>query len=170
MRAIQPIILMVIVLNSYSLSASPKDTPQSLATVNIQIEGAQATVEVADTEATREKGLMFRDKLPPDHGMLFVFESEQPLSFWMKNTWIPLSIAFIDREFRVIDTQEMKPPLSVMDLKVETYVSKRPALLALEMNPGWFSKHKINEGARLKIKEPIRSSLLRRLYERSSRQ
>ena len=123
--------------------------------------GAQKiTAWIADDDSRREQGLMFIEKLPDDMGMLFVFEKLQPLSFWMKNTVMPLSIGFFDQNGVLIDIHEMKVASSLMDLRPPTYGSRAPALFALEMNAGWFSRHKIKIGSRLTAPGPVRSPLL----------
>ena len=83
---------------------------------------------------------MHRDSLAPDHGMLFVYEQEEHLSFWMKNTLIPLSIAFIDAAGKIVDIQDMMP------LSEESKKSAYPARYALELNQGWFEKHGVRTG------------------------
>ncbi|HQL81638.1 MAG TPA: DUF192 domain-containing protein [Spirochaetota bacterium] len=100
--------------------------------------------EMADTEDLRLTGLMHRSALGADDGMLFVFENEQMLHFWMKNTSIPLSIAYIDKNGRIIDILDMKP----FDISI-TYPSSRKARYALEMNRGWFGNNNIMTGCKL---------------------
>lgn len=97
-------------------------------------------VEVARTEREKAKGLMFRESLGKDEGMLFIYDREEMLSFWMKNTRIPLSIAFIDQQGRIVDIQDMEP------FSLRTRVSARPAQYALEVNQGWFKKNGIDVG------------------------
>ena len=97
-------------------------------------------VEISNTEKKRAAGLMFRDKLAENRGMLFIFEQERPLMFWMKNTTIPLSIAFINSKGLIVDIQDMKPMTS------DGYVSRFPGIYALEVNQGWFKKHSIRIG------------------------
>ncbi len=104
---------------------------------------------IADTDDSRAEGLMYITKLPPNTGMLFVFNQELPLSFWMKNTLIPLSIGFLDSKGTLVDVQEMVPASSMVQVEVPTYQSRKPALYALEMNKGWFSIHKVKTGAKL---------------------
>jgi uncharacterized membrane protein (UPF0127 family) len=104
---------------------------------------------VADDEDRRSQGLMFIEKMPESTGMLFVFDSERPLGFWMKNTLIPLAIGFFDANGVLIDIQEMKVASSIMEVSPPSYQSEGPALFALEMNTGWFAKHKIKTGSRL---------------------
>jgi uncharacterized membrane protein (UPF0127 family) len=101
-------------------------------------------VEIAQDPESLEKGLMFRRNLPENQGMLFVFPYERILSFWMRNTYIPLDIAFIDAEGRIIDIQYMEP----LD-ESRQYVSSGPALYALEVNHGWFERHGIDLGTKV---------------------
>ncbi len=111
-------------------------------------------VEVADTVASRARGLMYRTGLPEYAGMLFVFESPQRLAFWMKNTWIPLSIAFIGADWRIVDIQDMDPPPPGGEIPI--YVSRQEAQYALEVNQGFFARHGIGVGARV-VYRPGRS-------------
>jgi uncharacterized membrane protein (UPF0127 family) len=113
-------------------------------------------VEIADTEAEREKGLMYRTTLAENRGMLFVYPDEGTLVFWMKNTLIPLSIAFMDSEDRILDIQTMKPvglEQTVPDAKLPRYVSAKPAQYALEVNRGFFKEHGVKVGDRAKLPE-----------------
>jgi uncharacterized membrane protein (UPF0127 family) len=98
------------------------------------------SAEIAATEATRTTGLMNRFSLQPDHGMLFVFKQPQPLAFWMKNTYIPLSIAFIGADGRILNIEDMAPRTET------THPSRGPALYALEMKKGWFADHGVVPG------------------------
>ncbi len=91
---------------------------------------------------------MYRDSLPENHGMLFVFDREQPLAFWMKNTKIPLSIAFLNKDFVIVDIQDMEP------FSEKTHISAVPAMYALEVNQGFFRKHGIEVGDTLKFVLP----------------
>jgi len=108
----------------------------------LHIDDIRLNVEIAQDPESLEKGLMFRRKLPEDQGMLFVFPYEHVLSFWMRNTYIPLDIAFIDASGKVIDIQYMEP----ID-ESKHYVSSGPALYALEVNGGWFARHQLGVGA-----------------------
>lgn len=109
------------------------------------------TVEVARTEQEHARGLMFREKLAKDEGMLFVFENESIREFWMKNTLIDLDIGYFDKNNKLIDIQQMKAVTSIMQTDLPTYPSKKPAQYALEMTKGWFKKNKIEEGAQFKF-------------------
>jgi uncharacterized membrane protein (UPF0127 family) len=104
-------------------------------------------VEVADDLAEQAKGLMYRTTLGENRGMLFVYPDERELSFWMKDTLIPLSIAFIDSERRIIDIQDMKP----LDDEPPHYVSAEPAQYALEVNQGFFEKGGVKVGDRVDV-------------------
>lgn len=126
-------------------AASPVLLPAHFGEVALQ-------VELARSDQEQQKGLMFRKSMPADQGMLFVFEKEQRLGFWMKNTYLPLSIAFLNSEFEIVDIQDMMP------LDENTHVSVSPALYALEMNQGWFRQHKIEVGAKLEIRLPAEPS------------
>lgn len=116
----------------------------------IRLARQKITAEIADTPQARERGLMFRTELKDGHGMLFVFEEERVLGFWMKNTLIPLSIGFFDANKSLIDVQEMEPA-SPAELRPRSYQSARPAKYALEMPKGWFSARKIPMGAKLVV-------------------
>ncbi len=105
------------------------------------------TVEVADTVETRARGLMYRTHLPEYAGMLFIFEAPARLAFWMKNTRIPLSIAFIDPRWRIVDIQDMDPPPPGGGVPV--YLSRQEAQYALEVNQGFFRRHGIGVGAQV---------------------
>jgi uncharacterized membrane protein (UPF0127 family) len=112
-----------------------------LPTTSLSINGNKLTAEVATTTATRATGLMNRFSLKPDHGMLFVFRYPQPLSFWMKNTYVALSIAYIDERGKIIDILDMAPQTESLN------PSSGPALYALEMKKGWFKDKGIAVGA-----------------------
>jgi uncharacterized membrane protein (UPF0127 family) len=97
-------------------------------------------VEVAQTPEERSYGLMGRNHLGKDEGMLFIFETEDYHGFWMKDTLLPLSIAFISKDGRIVWVTDMKP------LTLDSHVPPRPILYALEMNKGWFSFHGVKVG------------------------
>jgi uncharacterized protein len=112
-----------------------------LPTATLTIGAHKLTAEIARTPEQQMVGLMNRFSLKPDHGMLFVYERPGALSFWMKNTYIPLSIAFIGADGRIVNIEDMRP------LREETHWSKGPALYALEMKKGWFAERGIGPGA-----------------------
>ena len=107
-------------------------------------------VEFAQTEVQQQKGLMYREKLPDDEGMLFLFDYERTLGFWMKNTYIDLDIAYIDKNFKIVDIQLMKST-TPLQVEIPSYPSKKPAQFALEMNKNWFHKHKFKVGDQITI-------------------
>ncbi|MGZ3535948.1 MAG: DUF192 domain-containing protein [Thermodesulfobacteriota bacterium] len=113
---------------------------QTVLKVPLYIGQNEIWVEVAKTPEERSHGLMERKHLGKDEGMLFIFETEDYHGFWMKNTFIPLSIAFIEKHGRIIWITDMKP------LKLDSHVPPQPILYALEMNKGWFSSHGIKVG------------------------
>jgi uncharacterized membrane protein (UPF0127 family) len=123
-------------LMGLALQASATELPQRTLTIGEH----KLSVEVASTPGTRETGLMNRFSLQPDHGMLFVFEAPQPLAFWMKNTYIPLSIAFVDRSGRILNIEDMRPQDEA------THWSNGQALYAIEMRRGWFAAKGIAAG------------------------
>jgi uncharacterized protein len=96
--------------------------------------------EVASTPQTRAQGLMFRREMAQQHGMLFVFTQDAPHCMWMKNTLIPLSVAFLDETGRIINVEEMKPQTE------DNHCARQPARYALEMNPGWFAQRGLKRG------------------------
>lgn len=108
--------------------------------------GKSLSVEVAQSSSDRQKGLMGRTELKENTGMLFVFKRPQQLSFWMKNTYIPLSIGFFDENKKLFDIQKMEPVKSVMDQDVKHYRSRGRAKYALEVNQGWFARNGIKKG------------------------
>lgn len=123
-----------------AVPAAAVDLPK----VPLTIGTHKVTAEVAATPEERATGLMNRFSLQPDSGMLFVFERSEPLAFWMKNTFIPLSIAFISADGKIINIEDMKPQSE------ESHWSKGPALYALEMKKGWFAERGIGPGAVVK--------------------
>jgi uncharacterized membrane protein (UPF0127 family) len=125
--------------------------PEPLPTVPLTINGHKIVVEVAATPERRALGLMNRFSLQPDHGMIFVFERPEPQGFWMKNTFIPLSIAFVAADGRIINIDEMQPH------DESTHLSRAPALYAIEMRKGWFTERGVRSGDVVKgLPEPKR--------------
>jgi hypothetical protein len=114
--------------------------------VPIRVGGIEIQVEIADSEAERSRGLMFRESLPENQGMLFVYDTQrETLGFWMRNTLIPLDIAYADREGRIVDIRQMEPR------DERTVSSAAPAMYALEMNQGWFEKNGVRVGDRIEF-------------------
>jgi len=100
--------------------------------------------ELASTFPDRMQGLMYRERLAQNSGMLFVFDASEVQCMWMKNTRIPLSVAFVDETATIINIEDMQPHTEV------SHCSKRPARYALEMERGWFAARGIQPGAKLR--------------------
>ena len=124
--------------------------PFELPTVQVVVKGRVLTIELAITPEARSCGLSLRDSLPENRGMLFVYAEPEILTFWMKNTRMPLSIAFIDTAGRIVSIQKMNPfPLTTV------YASPVPSLYALEVNQGWFEENGVGVGDVLEFNLPI---------------
>ncbi len=107
-------------------------------------------VELAESPDQQEKGLMFRKKLSDDQGMLFIFTDEKLTSFWMKNTLVPLSIGYFDKDKTLLEILDMEPA-SPIDNSPPLYSNKKPAKFALEVPKGWFQRKKIKVGDKFKF-------------------
>jgi uncharacterized membrane protein (UPF0127 family) len=103
-------------------------------------------LEVMDTPATRERGMMYRTSLAEDHGMLFVFPDEVEHAFWMKNTLIPLDMVFIAGDGRIVGIQADASPLTTASRSVG-----KPSRYVLEVNGGWAARHGIRAGDRIEL-------------------
>lgn len=109
----------------------------------LTVEGHKVTVEVAHTEPARTQGLMHRRMLPEQRGMLFVFDRIDRHAMWMMNTYVPLSVAFLDARGVIINIADMAPHTT------NAHGAAQPAKYALEVNQGWFRKRGIGPGARV---------------------
>ncbi|WP_284077652.1 DUF192 domain-containing protein [Herbaspirillum aquaticum] len=127
------------------LSTAGAQTPQvrKFATTQLNIGIHLIKAEVAQTEAEREQGLMFREKMGDNEGMLFLFGQPAGVCMWMKNTLIPLSVAFMDEKGVIINIEEMK------EQTLDSHCAKRAAVYALEMNKGWFKQKNIKPGTKI---------------------
>src|ERR1700693_874363 len=119
-------------------------TPFGLKTAELKISNQPITAEIADTPQASENGLMFRDSLPEDHGMLFIFDQPKKASFWMKNTKIPLSIAYIDSNGKILEIKSMNP----LDETIVPSNSEEVAY-ALEVSQGWCARHGVSPGTKI---------------------
>jgi uncharacterized membrane protein (UPF0127 family) len=127
-----------------ALAAAAQPGPQSLATTRLNAGIHNIEAEVAQTPEERATGLMFRREMGASHGMLFAFEPPaQRRCFWMKNTLLPLSIAFLADDGTVVNVADMQPQTT------ESHCSLEAVRYALEMNQGWFAKRGIGRGSRL---------------------
>ncbi|NIK53819.1 DUF192 domain-containing protein [Xanthomonas arboricola] len=120
----------------------------------VELAGTRYQVELAQNDADRAKGLMFRDAMADDHGMLFVHDRQEPLAYWMKNTKIALDILYFDNERRLVSQQRDVPPCSAGDA-CPPYPSKRPARYVLELNAGQAARLNLQDGASLTLSPDI---------------
>jgi uncharacterized protein len=137
------------VAGSALVPAAAQEPQTDLPRVRLSAGMYQIDAQVAYTPDQRMIGLMFRKEMPQHEGMLFVFDQPSEQCFWMKNTLLPLSAAFIDDNGTVVNVEEMKPQT------LDSHCSARPVRYVLEMNQGWFSKKGIKPGAKLNG-EPFR--------------
>lgn len=100
--------------------------------------------EVARTPLQQQTGMMFRTEMGPNEGMLFVFDEVAPRCFWMKNTLLPLSIAYIADDGSIVNVAEMKPRSE------QSHCSEKPVRFALEMNAGWFARKGLLSGSKIR--------------------
>ncbi|AMJ56137.1 MULTISPECIES: DUF192 domain-containing protein [Stenotrophomonas] len=112
----------------------------------VELAGTRYHVELAQNDETRARGLMFREQMDADRGMLFVHDREEPQAYWMKNTKIPLDILYFDSQRRLVGQQRDVPPCSAGDM-CPPYPSFNPALYVLELNAGQAAKLKLEDGA-----------------------
>ncbi len=117
--------------------------------IGVVINNKRFNFELSATSEQRKAGLMYRKELEKDGGMLFVFPGEMPLHFYMHNTIIPLDIAFINSNREIVDIKQMKP------LDLTTISSSKPALMALEVNRGFFDRHKIQVGDKIELQQAV---------------
>lgn len=122
---------------------SAQDAPQKLRSIPLTAGMHVIQAEVAITPEQRAIGLMHRKEMPTNNGMLFVFEEAQQQCFWMRNTLLPLSIAFVADDGTVVNIADMKP------LDETSHCSAKPVRYALEMNKGWFAKRGVKAGSKL---------------------
>jgi len=116
---------------------------------SVEIGGKHFKVEIADTRDKQALGLMFRESMAADHGMLFIFPTEAPRSFWMKNTRIPLDIMYFDEDFELVSISADTPPCRVS--RCPSYPSVAPAKYVLELNAGTASELGVGVGDRLVV-------------------
>lgn len=124
------------------LAAGPARA-QSFPQIDLSIGIHRIETEVASTLETRMQGLMFRQAMADNHGMLFVFPEAQRHCMWMRNTLIPLSVAFLDEKGAIINVEDMQPRTE------NNHCAAKPARYALEMNLGWFKRRGFGPGASL---------------------
>lgn len=121
----------------------------------LQIDNQTVNVEVANTSAERREGLMYRRNLPENHGMLFVYPDEDKRSFWMKNTYIPLDIIFVDSNGEVINIEQADPEPNTSDENLKRYRSESPAKYVIEVKQGFSREHNITPGSKVVFGEEL---------------
>lgn len=123
----------------------------------VELKGHHYIVEVADDNTERSRGLMFRDDMAADHGMIFIHDAEEPQAYWMKNTKIPLDILYFDHNRKLVSAQRNVPPCSLGD-QCPPFASEGPALYVLELNAGQAEAIGLNPGDELKFGPGIPTS------------
>jgi uncharacterized membrane protein (UPF0127 family) len=123
----------------------------------VELDGHRYDVEVADDDAERQRGLMFRDEMAADHGMLFVHDTQEPQAYWMKNTRIPLDILYFDDARKVVSQQRDVPPCSAGD-RCPPYPSAAPARYVLELNAGEAARIGLKDGDELRFGPDIHTA------------
>lgn len=114
----------------------------------VELGGQRFMVEIADDDSERARGLMFRESMDENRGMLFIHDEQQPLAYWMKNTKLALDILYFDKERRLVSQQRDVPPCSLGN-RCPPYPSQAPAIYVLELNAGEAAKLGLKDGARL---------------------
>ncbi len=135
--AISPLLVSI---GFFSAPAPAKEPTATTATINLSINGHAVKAELATDDAGRQKGLMFRTHMGKNEGMLFVFSQVAYHAMWMKNTLIPLSVAYMDDSGKIVSIHEMEPQTEI------SHQAEGPVRYALEMNAHWFSNNKIKPG------------------------
>jgi len=126
--------------------------PDTPTTYKLAINGKYIKAELADNEQARARGLQYRTSLAPDHGMLFAYAEETMMHFWMKDTSIPLSIAFIKSDGVILEIHDMEP------FSLENISSAEPTQYALETARGWFKENQIKAGDKVVLPPAIEDS------------
>ena len=153
MPAMPRLTLSLLVLLALAVGCQKRGPNSGLPTVDMRIGSETYTLEVANTDATRQRGLMERDAMPADHGMIFVFGETRELTFWMKNTRIALEILYLDEAGRVVSIHEMKP------YDRSSVSSDGPAKYAIELNLGQVKKAGVKPGDVLQIPASAREAV-----------
>ena len=135
--------LLALVCSLVTSAAWPQGEPQNLAATTLKVGMHSIRAQLAITPQQRQIGLMHRREMPSHEGMLFVFDEPSRQCFWMRNTLIPLTIAYLADDGTVVNLADMQPQSD------ESHCSAKPVRFALEMNQGWFAKRGIKPGMRI---------------------
>ena len=136
---LRPLLVLILAAAALATTAARAQMPE----ITLTIAGHKLTAEVAATDPERMQGLMHRRMMPEHRGMVFVFTQVSRHAMWMENTFIPLSVAFIDSDGIITNIEDMKPHTR------DTHPAVKPVRYALEMNLGWFAKRGIKPGAKI---------------------
>ncbi len=139
LKLLRPLLVLILAAAALAVTAARAQMPE----ITLTISGHKLTAEVAATDPERMQGLMHRRMMPEHRGMVFVFTSVSRHAMWMENTFIPLSVAFIDSDGIITNIEDMKPHTR------DTHPAVKPVRYALEMNLGWFAKRGIKPGAKI---------------------
>ncbi len=151
--AIIPLVVLSAGLGAYQYyGASSDEGPLEENQTEIYFEDHMFSVEIADTSEERARGLMFREELGENQGMLFVYEEEADRSFWMKNTLIPLDIIFLNSDFEVINIEQANPEPNTSDENLASYRSERPAQYVLEINQNRSEEIGLKKGSEMSLR------------------
>ncbi|CAN5688097.1 DUF192 domain-containing protein [soil metagenome] len=142
-RFVALLALCVSLVMSLALPAQAQEPQLDLRRVKLTAGMYQIDTQLAVTPQQREVGLMFRKEMPQTEGMLFIFEQPATQCFWMKNTILPLTAAFVADDGRIVNLADMKPQTE------DSHCSEEPVRYVLEMNQGWFAKKNLKKGTRL---------------------
>jgi uncharacterized membrane protein (UPF0127 family) len=134
---------LLILLTALAAFPAAAQQPQQLQMVTLTAGMHNVHAQLAASPDQRQVGLMYRREMPPNEGMLFVFEDASRQCFWMRNTPLPLTIAFLADDGTIVNLADMKP------MSEDSHCSSKPVRYALEMNAGWFAKRGIGPGFRL---------------------
>ncbi|CAN7417197.1 DUF192 domain-containing protein [Acidovorax sp. LjRoot129] len=135
---------LLLAMGLWTGATAAQEGPQlDLQRVELTVGMHRIDAQVAATPQQRQTGLMHRKEMPQHEGMLFVFEQQAQQCFWMKNTLLPLTAAFVDDDGTVVNLVDMKPQT------LDSHCSTKPVRYVLEMNQGWFAKKGIKAGAKL---------------------
>jgi uncharacterized membrane protein (UPF0127 family) len=137
------IALLVLAASFVQVSQAQNNAQLDLPRIQITAGMYLIDTQVAATHEQRATGLMYRQQMPMSEGMLFVFDQASEQCFWMKNTLLPLTAAFVDDDGTIVNMADMKP------LTTDSHCSAKPVRFVLEMNQGWFNKKGIKPGVRL---------------------
>lgn len=149
------IILSVLALISVGVILSPPGLENPSESVNASFgnsTGGWAVLEVADNETERKNGLMNRTELGEHEGMLFIFPKEGQRAFWMKNTYIPLDMIFLNSEKEILNIKTARPQPNTSDDNLDSYRSEGPAKYVIEVNAGFADNYSVEKGDKVKWK------------------